>query len=98
MPTICSSLNRSGHDHNYQRYVPQDADGIRDDAQGIRAFVVGTGGSNHTPLGTPPPTVEASNDDTFGILQLSLHPSSYDWQFVPIADQSFTDAGSDICH
>jgi acid phosphatase type 7 len=88
----------SGHDHNYQRYVPQDADGIRDDARGIRAFVVGTGGSNHTPLGTPPPTVEASNDDTFGILQLNLHPTRYDWQFVPIADQSFTDAGSGVCH
>jgi hypothetical protein len=88
----------SGHDHNYQRYAPQTPSGTRDDARGIRQFVVGTGGKNHYPLGTPPATVEQFNGDTFGILQLSLHPTSYDWQFIPEAGKSFTDAGSDVCH
>ena len=88
----------AGHDHNYQRYAPQDADGILDREHGIREFVVGTGGKNHYPLGTPPPNVEASNDDTFGILQLSLHPTSYDWQFIPVAGATFTDTGSGTCH
>jgi acid phosphatase type 7 len=88
----------AGHDHNYQRYAPQDPDGTLDRERGIRQFVVGTGGANHTPLANPPPNVEASNDDTFGILQLSLHATSYDWVFIPIAGKSFTDTGSGVCH
>ena len=88
----------TGHDHNYQHYAPQDAEGIRDPERGIRQFVVGTGGKNHYPLDSPPANVEASNDDTFGILQLILHPTSYDWAFIPIAGQRFTDTGSGTCH
>ena len=88
----------SGHDHNYQRYAPQDPDGTPDREHGIREFVVGTGGANHTPLTNPPPNVEASNDEAFGILQLTLQPDSYDWVFLPIAGQSFTDAGNGTCH
>jgi hypothetical protein len=88
-----------GDSHNYQRYAPQDANGNRDDGRGIRQFVVGTGGSNFTPLGdTPPPNAEVGNDTTFGILQLTLHPNSYDWQFVPIEGKSFTDTGTTACH
>ena len=37
----------NGHDHDYERFAPQDAQGGRDDARGIREFVVGTGGKNH---------------------------------------------------
>ena len=29
---------------------------------------------------------------------MTLHPSSYDWQFVPEAGGTFTDAGSELCH
>jgi hypothetical protein len=87
----------SGHDHNYQRYASQDATGQRDPA-GIRQFVVGTGGKNHYPLGSPPPNVEVYNDDTFGILQLTLRGHGYEWTFIPEAGKSFTDTGSGICH
>jgi hypothetical protein len=34
---------------------------------------------------------------TFGVLKLTLHAGSYDWNFVPAAGQSFTDAGSTSC-
>jgi hypothetical protein len=88
----------SGHDHNYQRYVPQDAGGVRDDARGIREFVVGTGGKDHYSLGTPPPNVEKFNGDTFGVLQLTLQATGYEWTFVPEADKTFTDMGADTCH
>ena len=67
-------------------------------ARGIREFVVGTGGKSHYPLGSPPANVEKSNDDTFGILQLTLRPTSYDWKFVPEAGKTFTDTGSGTCH
>src|SRR4029078_10869185 len=32
------------------------------------------------------------------VIKLTLHASSYDWQFVPIAGQSFTDSGSATCY
>jgi hypothetical protein len=35
---------------------------------------------------------------TFGVLALTLHPGSYDWDFVPELGQSFTDSGSAPCH
>ena len=66
--------------------------------RGIRQFVVGTGGAKHIPLGTKPPSAEAGNDTTFGIRQLSLHPTSYEWQFVPIPGKTFTDSGRGGCH
>jgi hypothetical protein len=88
----------SGHDHTYPCYAPQNPDGTLDREQGIRQFVVGTGGKNHYSLGTPPANVEKFNGDTFGILQLTLRPTSYDWQFNPGAGKTFTDAGSGSCH
>jgi hypothetical protein len=89
----------TGHAHNYQRYAPLNATGARDPGRGIRQFVVGTGGANFTPLAdTLPPTAEVGNDETFGILQLTLHPTGYNWQFIPEAGQSFTDSGSGACH
>ena len=36
----------TGHEHSYERFAPMDADGERDDARGVRLFVVGTGGGN----------------------------------------------------
>jgi hypothetical protein len=68
--------------------------------------VVGTGGAEHYrfPEEEDPeediPQPMAQNDDTHGVLKLTLHPSSYDWQFVPVAGQSdFTDSGTgEPCH
>jgi hypothetical protein len=88
----------SGHEHSYERFAPVDANGTRDEAQGIREFVVGTGGKDFHGFSTPLPTSEVRNRDTFGILQLTLRPTSYAWQFLPIAGQSFTDTGSGTCH
>src|SRR5262249_11918955 len=34
----------NGHDHLYERFAPQDANGRADSARGIREFIVGTGG------------------------------------------------------
>jgi PKD repeat protein len=32
------------------------------------------------------------------VLKLTLNPGSYTWQFVPVAGQTFADAGSGTCH
>src|SRR5215212_11095522 len=34
----------SGHDHDYERFAPQDPGGVADPVRGIREFVVGNGG------------------------------------------------------
>jgi calcineurin-like phosphoesterase family protein len=88
----------TSHEHNYERFAPQTAAGGADPARGIREFVVGTGGRSHYMFGSPQPNSEARNSDTFGVLKLTLHPGSYDWQFVPEAGQMFDDSGSESCH
>jgi acid phosphatase type 7 len=87
-----------GHEHSYERFAPQDPNGTADRAMGIREFVVGTGGKSLYPLGLPIANSEARNDTTFGVLELTLHPTSYDWRFVPEAGGTFTDSGTAACH
>ena len=86
----------SGHDHLYERFARQDADGFAD-PNGIRSFIVGTGGKNHTSIAGLMANSEVWNDNTYGVLKLTLHPDSYDWEFVPEPGWSFTDSGSDSC-
>lgn len=89
----------AGHDHNYQRFAPQNASGARDDARGLREFVVGTGGAGFYSFSTPIANTEAWNASTHGVLKLTLHATSYDFQFVPIAGQTYTDSGTGVaCH
>lgn len=89
----------NGHDHDYERFAAQDPEGHADAQHGIREFVVGSGGKNsHRKMGVTQPNSEARNDDTFGVLKLTLHPRGYDWEFVPEAGKTFTDTGTDVCH
>lgn len=86
----------NGHDHDYERFAPQNPEGEAD-PRGIREFVVGTGGNHPRPFGPPMPNSEVRKAFTFGVLKLTLWAHSYDWQFIPVSKQSFSDSGSDIC-
>lgn len=88
----------AGHDHDYERFAPQDAAGKPDPAYGIREFVVGTGGKSHYTISAPIANSQVHNDDTFGVLKVTLHSTSYSWKFVPEAGKTFTDSGSATCH
>jgi acid phosphatase type 7 len=88
----------SGHDHDYERFAPQDANGVADPERGIREFVVGTGGKSHYPFGTIKPNSQVRNATTYGVLKLTLHAGSYEWKFVPQAGKTFTDSGTTACH
>jgi len=88
----------NGHDHIYERFAPLAPDGSVDNANGIREFIVGTGGRNHQSiLGTHAGSV-VKNATTFGVLRMELHPTSYEWDFLPVAGETFTDSGSSACH
>jgi hypothetical protein len=89
----------NAHEHNYERFAPQRPDSILDATYGIRQFVVGTGGDSLNALANPPaPNSEVRNDVTYGVLRLTLHPATYDWEFMPVAGAEFRDAGSGECH
>ena len=87
----------NGHDHTYERFAPQNPNGQADANRGIREFIVGTGGAGLYPFPSIQPNSQVRNNTTYGVLKLTLHSTSYDWQFVPIAGQTFTDSGSSNC-
>jgi acid phosphatase type 7 len=83
------------HDHLYERFAPQTADG-RSGSTGIRQFTVGTGGAVPTAMRARAPNSEVVSSEE-GVLRMTLRTDGYDWQFVPIAGKSFSDAGSASC-
>lgn len=87
----------AGHEHNYERFAPQDPLGNADPIRGIRQFVVGTGGRSHYPITTPIANSEVHNADTFGVLKLVLHSDSYSWEFIPEEGETFSDSGTAPC-
>ena len=87
----------SGHDHHYERFAPQDPSGRNDAARGVRQFVVGTGGVHLYSVGAARPNSEV-RASVWGVVKFTLHGAGYDWEFVPVAGQSFRDFGSGSCH
>jgi Concanavalin A-like lectin/glucanases superfamily/Calcineurin-like phosphoesterase len=85
----------SGHHHNYQRFAARDVNGAID-ANGVRQFVVGTGGASLHPFPTASSTAEARDSSHFGVLKLTLHAGRYDWQFLSTSGDA-VDAGSAAC-
>ena len=87
-----------GHDHDYERFAPVNANGIRNRRHGIREFVVGTGGAEHYSIASVHRYSQAHNTTAYGVLQLTLRSRGYDWRFRPAAGATFTDRGSSACH
>jgi Calcineurin-like phosphoesterase len=83
-----AELVLSGHDHHYERFAP---------VQGIRQFVVGTGGAQRYPVLWATRGSVVHSSDSFGALRLTLWPGSYAWTFLPADGGTFTDAGSAAC-
>jgi hypothetical protein len=78
----------NGHDHTYER-ISRD---------GLREFVVGTGGRSLYPFEKPPlRETEVRSDDNYGLLWLALGDGTYDWDFLALGDRGFTDSGSGEC-
>ncbi len=86
----------AAHDHLYERFAPQDADG-RATPTGMREFVVGTGGAALYGMPSPRPNSEVRNNHAWGVLKLTLRGGAYDWEFVPTGGHAFRDAGSASC-
>jgi calcineurin-like phosphoesterase family protein len=87
----------NGHDHDYERFAPQDPFGHANPS-GLREFIVGTGGKSHYPFKKIQPNSVIRNDRAFGVLALTLRPHSYSWRFDSIKGSSFQDSGTAQCH
>jgi 3',5'-cyclic AMP phosphodiesterase CpdA len=98
-----AELVLSGHDHDYERFAPQDARGRLDRARGMRQFVVGTGGAYPTPFLLTVNNSELRDSGRTGVLRLRLRDGGYDWEFIestrvtPLG-LAPPDRGSDVCH
>jgi acid phosphatase type 7 len=86
----------SGHEHNYERFAPQTPDG-KPSPDGIRQFVVGTGGKAAYEFAEPKPTSEVRHSKSHGVLELTLRRGGYDWRFLPADGDGFTDSGRGSC-
>ncbi len=93
----------TGHDHVYERFgklgrgTAAAVDPVAD-PNGIREWVVGVGGRNFTSWSTIRAQSQVRDRSAFGVLKLTLHPNSYNWQFLPVAGKTFTDSGSSNCN
>ena len=93
-----------GHDHIYERFTPMKSGAtpadqpVADATYGIQQFTVGMGGEAHHNLSTTLGTSLVRNNTDFGIFKLTLHATTYDWVFLPIAGSTFTDSGTGTVH
>ena len=85
-----------GHDHDYERFAPQNPDG-KADPRGIREFVVGTGGGGLYNFKNIRPNSEARSNRSYGVLKLVLGSADYSWEFVVGAGEPFQDSGTAAC-
>src|SRR5581483_6531590 len=101
----------AGHHHNYEVFDHISAEepagapaGDRQghvDPTGPRQFVVGTGGGEHSLFTNAAPAVGSVEriDNTYGVLKLTLHDNSYEWQFVNAeTGQPMGQGGTDVTH
>jgi hypothetical protein len=95
----------SGHEADYERFGPLDGSGQSIDV-GVRQFVAGTGGQvTYDPqegdaqwrAKADPVPNEFLDTEHHGVLQLTLNPDSYSWQFFALGE-GVVDSGSATCH
>jgi hypothetical protein len=88
----------NGHAHNYERFAPQTPGGQLDQAEGIREFIVGTGGRSLNKFGTTRANSQVRLNNAYGVIELTLHDGSYDWKFKTVPNGTVADSGSGSCH
>jgi len=90
-----AELVLSGHDHDLERFGPQDASG-QADPKGIQQFIAGGGGKNLYSFGT----VKANSEfraKSYGVLKLTLASESYTWAFLSDTG-AILDEGQTVCN
>jgi len=102
-----ATLILNGHDHVYSRFAPMDPAGNYDPRNGIREFIVGTGGESLDTVIPSTPNLQAWADQYYGVMKLTLKPYGYDWDYESALESpaapagtppAYSDTGSGICN
>jgi hypothetical protein len=84
----------AGHDHDYERFAPLSAIGSRS-GQGIRSWVVGTGGKEQRHFGSPHAGSRVRSNVRAGVLFMTLRAQDYSRQLS--VDGVLRDSGTASC-
>lgn len=88
----------NGHEHHYERFLPQTPSGVADSVTGIEQIIVGTGGAGLRGVRTPPePSSAAQIHGYFGVLKLTLGAEEYRHAFLDTNGRVW-DRGGRKCH
>ncbi|HEX7121395.1 MAG TPA: metallophosphoesterase [Gemmatimonadaceae bacterium] len=88
----------AAHGHHYERLASLTADGRIDSLQGIRSFVVGTGGKSSYRFADRHPASRLVLGGVFGVIRLQLWNGGYQWEFVAESSGTVLDRGRSSCH
>ncbi len=88
----------NGHDHDYERFLPQTPSGTVDSTKGITEIITGTGGGDLRGFRAPAAPHSAYRiQGRYGVLKLTLGAGAYRYAFLGV-DHSVWDAGGGTCH
>ncbi len=88
----------NGHDHDYERFLPQSPAGMLDTLTGITEIVVGTGGGALRGFRSSADRNSVSRiQGHFGVLKLTLGAGEYRWAFIDTNGRLW-DASGGKCH
>lgn len=90
-----ADLVLAGHDHDYERFAPADAQ-ANPASPGMVGMVVGTGGKQPYPFLAKKPGSLVRIQGVHGVLALDLRQRGWDWRFTG-TDGKVRDKGSAAC-
>ncbi len=86
-----------GHDHDYERFAPQDPNGTADPARGITEIVAGTGGAELEAFKDARANSLVRINDAYGVVELTLYADGWSFRFIDV-DGTVRDQGTGTCH
>lgn len=93
-----AELVLNGHDHEYERFLPQTPDGVVDSARGLTQIIVGTGGGDLRGFRNPVAPHSASRiEGHFGVLKLTLGAAEWRSAFLDVQGRTWDESGGS-CH
>lgn len=88
----------NGHDHDYERFLPQNAFGVVDSTRGMIQYVVGTGGGDLRGFRNNPRATSAARvQGYFGVLKLTLGKGEFRAAFLDVNGRVWDPSGGK-CH
>jgi len=91
-----AELVLSGHDHDYERFAPQDGAGVATSA-GVVQVVSGMGGRSLYDYPRVAPNSLVRQNGGFGWTRLTLHPTSVELRYVGVGTNTYSETTTLAC-